>query len=318
MPSPARRPSRARRLPDARVHRQPGDGWVECACGNPHWGLNGAAGLLLWRSGADGPQLVLQHRALWSHHGGTWGLPGGAISDGETPVAGAVREAAEEAGVVPASMRVRATRALVHPDWAYTTVLAEATGPVTPRVSDPESIAVQWVDLASIEDYELLPAFGATLPELRTMLRRLVLVVDAANVVGSRPDGWWADRHGATLRLRDHLVRLAHEGLPAADVGLPGERWYPEIVLVTEGAGRGVAGVDGVLVVEADGSGDDAVVATVRGLQGGRARAGARDGEGGRVAAQGVDVAVTTADRGLAARVEALGARTLGPRLVRN
>ncbi|MFH5824309.1 NUDIX hydrolase [Georgenia sp. AZ-5] len=294
------------RPPDARVHRQPGDGWVECACGNQHWGLNGAAGLLLWRRGAAGTELVLQHRALWSHHGGTWGLPGGALGDGESPVRGAVREAAEEAGVVPASLRVRASRALAHPDWAYTTVLAEATAPFTPHVADPESLEVRWVPLADLESYELLPAFAAALPELRTMLRRLVLVVDAANVVGSRPDRWWADRLGATTRLRDHLAALAGAGLPAGDLNLPGQRWYPEIVLVTEGQARGVETADGVRVVAAQGSGDDAVVATV---------AEALDGGDG---AAHLHVAVATADRELSRRVTALGARTVGPRLVRN
>ncbi|MFD1504350.1 NUDIX hydrolase [Georgenia yuyongxinii] len=295
----------ASRPPDARVHRQPGDGWVECSCGRRHWGLNGAAGLLLWRTGPAGPQLVLQHRALWSHHGGTWGLPGGALSDGETPVDGAVREAREEAGVVPAGLQVTAARALVHPDWAYTTVLAQATAPFEPAVTDPESLEVRWVDLASIEGFDLLPAFGDALPELRTMLRRLVLVVDAANVVGSRPDGWWADRAGATVRLRDHLAALARDGLDAVAVDLPGQRWYPEVVLVTEGAARGVDPTDGVRVVTAHGSGDDAVVQTVTAVLG-------ATGDGV------TDVAVATADRELSARVAALGARTLGPLLVRH
>ena len=29
-----------------------GDGWIECSCGSKHWGLNGAAGLLIYRDGA--------------------------------------------------------------------------------------------------------------------------------------------------------------------------------------------------------------------------------------------------------------------------
>lgn len=290
--------------PDVRPHRQPGDGWVECSCGSRHWGLNGAAGLLLWRTSADGVEIVLQHRALWSHHGGTWGLPGGAVSDGETPREGAVREAVEEAGLDPGALRVRAERTLHHPDWSYTTVIAEACGEQRPEVTDPESLEVAWVPLAEIDDgtRELLPAFGEALPELRAMLRRLVLVVDAANVVGSRPDGWWTDRAGATTALRDHLAGLVVEGLPASDVGLPGERWHPRIVLVTEGRARSVAPAGGVEVVTAHGEGDDEIVAQV-----------------GRLAADPAnDVVVTTADRGLTARVSALGARTLGPRLVRH
>jgi len=118
----------------------------------------------------------------------------------------------------------------------------------------------------------------------------LLLVVDAANVVGSVPDGWWRDRPGAAARLRDALVPVAAEGLP----GLPPPL---EVVLVVEGAARGVGSVPGVRVVAAAGSGDDAVVALVR-------------------AAPGRRVAVVTADRGLQVRVRAAGAEVVGPRAV--
>jgi len=33
-------------------------------------------------------------------------------------------------------------------------------------------------------------------------------LVDAMNVIGSRPDGWWKDRHGAMVRLVDQLERF--------------------------------------------------------------------------------------------------------------
>ena len=65
------------------------DGWAFCSQGHRHWGRAGAAGLLLHRDGAEGPEVLLQHRASWSHHGGTWGTPGGALHDGEP--AGTVR-----------------------------------------------------------------------------------------------------------------------------------------------------------------------------------------------------------------------------------
>ena len=111
------------------------------------------------------------------------------------------------------------------------------------------------------------------------------LIVDGANVVGSRPDGWWRDRAGAARRLWD--------GLTAADLS------YDEVVLVLEGAARpGVpAGrEDGVLTVHAPRSGDDAIVEEAR----------TRSGDGW-------EVTVVTADRGLRARVEAAGATTVGP-----
>jgi hypothetical protein len=116
-----------------------------------------------------------------------------------------------------------------------------------------------------------------------------LLIVDAANVVGSRPNGWWRDRAGATARLRDTLVPLGGHGLPPE---LPPP---VEVVLVVEGAARDVPGVEGVRVVSADGSGDDAVVDLV-----------AHAGQRRRV--------VVTADRQLRERVTAHGAEVHGPR----
>ncbi|WP_369195310.1 NTP pyrophosphohydrolase [Streptomyces djakartensis] len=116
----------------------------------------------------------------------------------------------------------------------------------------------------------------------------VLVVVDAANVVGSVPDGWWRDRKGAAERLRD---RLASEGI----AGVAGP---VEIVLVVEGAARGVESVPGVRVSPARGSGDDHIVEVV-------ASAGDRR------------VLVITADRELRGRVGALGADVAGPRTAR-
>ena len=60
-------------------------------------------------------------------------------------------------------------------------------------------------------------------------------MVDGANVVGSRPDGWWRDRAGAARRL--------HERLLVVDLS------YDDVVLVLEGAAKGGvrAGRDGHL-----------------------------------------------------------------------
>ncbi|MFJ9426557.1 NTP pyrophosphohydrolase [Streptomyces sp. NPDC101249] len=115
-----------------------------------------------------------------------------------------------------------------------------------------------------------------------------LVIVDGANVVGSVPDGWWRDRRGAAERLRD---RLAAEGVP-------GRTGPVEIVLVVEGAARGVAPVPGVRVESAPGSGDDHMVALV-------------------AAARGRAVLVVTADRELRRRVTDLGAEVAGPRTVR-
>ncbi|MET8151764.1 hypothetical protein ACIBSW_08645 [Actinoplanes sp. NPDC049668] len=115
-----------------------------------------------------------------------------------------------------------------------------------------------------------------------------LLVVDAANVVGSKPDGWWRDRAGANARLRDALLPIGAAGLP----DLPGP---VEVVLVVEGRARDIPAVPGVRLERATGSGDDAIVELV-----------AREGPGRRLI-------VVTADRGLRERVTALGAEVRGP-----
>jgi hypothetical protein len=119
-----------------------------------------------------------------------------------------------------------------------------------------------------------------------------LLVVDGANVVGSVPDGWWRDRAGAAIKLRDRLVPLTSTGLS----DLPGP---VEMVLVVEGKARDIPPTDGVRVESAPGSGDDTIVAVV-----------AAAGPGRRVV-------VVTADRGLRERVIALGAEVRGPSIIR-
>jgi hypothetical protein len=112
-----------------------------------------------------------------------------------------------------------------------------------------------------------------------------VLIVDGANVVGSRPDGWWRDRAGAARRL--------HDALSAADVG------HDLVVLVLEGAarhGQPVGSDGGVETVHAAGSGDDAIVEQVSVRT-----------------ALGDDAVVVTADRGLKERVASAGGTSLGP-----
>lgn len=112
------------------------------------------------------------------------------------------------------------------------------------------------------------------------------LLVDAANVVGSRPDGWWRDRAGAAARL---LGRLA--GLPGRTLAAPdgGEVRIDRVVVVLEGRARDVplpAEAEGLHAVRATGSGDDALAATAVEL-----------------AAAGQPALVVTADRGLRARL---------------
>jgi 8-oxo-dGTP diphosphatase len=145
------------------------------------------------------------------------------------------------------------------------------------------------------------PAYGAE--ENGICAHPATIVVDVANVMGSRPDGWWRDRAGAAVRLHAELTALAARGNALAPPGKTTEETTdetqpPEFVMVLEGAARAASGriaaAGGpVRVVRADGSGDDAIVALVRELPGRRV--------------------VVTADRELRRRSVAAGATVLGP-----
>jgi 8-oxo-dGTP diphosphatase len=298
--------------PPRGAHRDSGDAWVEGPDGQRFWGAFGAAGLLVHDPDRG---VLLQHRVAWSHHGGTWGLPGGARHAGESAVDGAAREAAEEAGVPPAGIRPVLATVLDLGFWSYTTVTARVLRPFEPRVADAESIELRWVPVDEVDGRELHPGFGRAWPMLRGELaREVTLVVDTANLLGSRPDGWWRDRAGSTSRLLAELDGLARDGLPAADLGLPGDVRWPDVVAVVEGPARDaslpaapvadpaspVLRAPGVEVVAAAADGDGEIVRVV---------GAARD--------DGREVVVVTADRGLVARVEALGARVIGPGRVR-
>jgi len=151
----------------------------------------------------------------------------------------------------------------------------------------------------------------------------VTLIVDGANVMGSRADGWWRDRAGAMARLHGELAALAARGIRGpvpGDLAVPGDagdaaggpgavdvpeagqddadgRWYPQIVLVVEGRAREMLGLvspaPAVQVVAARGEGDDEIAGLARRLPGQRV--------------------VVTADRELRRRAAAAGAAVTGP-----
>jgi ADP-ribose pyrophosphatase YjhB (NUDIX family) len=271
------------------VGRDPADHWHECACGQRHWGPFGAAGLLVSR----GDQVLLQLRSERSHHGGTWGLPGGARRQGEAALEAAAREGREEVGLDWDLLKPAWWVIADHGGWSYTTVGAEAPVGADPVAgpSNWETSALAWVGRDQVADRELHPGLAQAWPTLEPLIgRRATFVVDAANVVGSRPDGWWRDRAGAARRLRGQLEPLARRGLANIWSEAP-NGWYPELVMVVEGQARGIGQGESVTVVEAPGEGDDEIVA--------QARRAAQAGLG--------PVLYASADKGLIARLTRLG-----------
>ena len=146
-----------------------GDGWVECACGNKHWGLNGAAGILILR----GNEILLQHRAPWVHNGDTWGIPGGARDSHESTLEGAFREAIEETGIDTELLTPLHTFTDDHGSWKYDTVIARAQDELVAHEVNDESHEVRWVEIEKVAELPLHPSFAKSWPELQSILKTL-------------------------------------------------------------------------------------------------------------------------------------------------
>lgn len=102
-------------------------------------GTRGAAGVVF----RDGDRYLLLRRAGHVLEPGTWGIPGGALHDGETPWQAAVREAGEEIGQLPSDLTVAAEH--VHADpggWTYATFVVDAAPAVRLNTEHTES---RWV-----------------------------------------------------------------------------------------------------------------------------------------------------------------------------
>lgn len=134
--------------------------------------------------GPDGSAAVLlQHRAPWSHQGGTWGLPGGARDSHETVEEAAVREAHEEAGLTADRLTVRTTVVTAEVSgaagafWTYTTVIADAAEQLV-TVPNRESAELRWVAEDEVADLPLHPGFAASWARLRSVTASIPLLVN--------------------------------------------------------------------------------------------------------------------------------------------
>ncbi|MCP2339909.1 NUDIX domain-containing protein [Actinomadura rupiterrae] len=279
-----------------------GDGWTRCDQGHKHWGRFGASGLLAYhRSLDDAVRVLLQKRASWGLGGGTWGMFGGANHSHEDPIAGAIRETGEECTLDTSVVRLVGSRKEDHGSWAFTSVVGWVPEMDHVRPASFETRRAAWVPVEEVEELKLFAPFAATWPMLRDALVRVVLIVDAANVVGARAEhGWWRDRAGANTRLRDDLAVLAGGVSDLPGDLVPYDTVYPDVVQVVEGAARNVTSSESVQVSAAPGSGDDHIVELVA-----HAESGTR-------------TLVITADRELKSRVAAAGGAVAGPRWLLN
>lgn len=235
--------------PNASHNRRPfasGDAWVQSPEGVSYWGTFGAAGLLVHDPKRG---ILLQLRSSWSHHGGTWGIPGGARHEDETPIQGALREAQEEAGVPADNLQLRFSSLLDLGFWSYTTVVVEAVQPFDPVIGDAESLELRWIPVDDVASLPLHPGFAASWDRLRPELGRTVSIV--------------IDSRGRDEALEADAQRLASRGIPASELALGFHQRWPRIALVSDSppaviasaealVRREPAGVNRVVVVTDD------------------------------------------------------------------
>ena len=127
---------------------------------------------------SPGRTLLMQHRAEWTAHPLTWGVPGGACDSHETPEVTALREAGEEAGITEAHVEILDVEVTTGPypadparpelagGWQYHTVYALAAGEID-TVANEESLELRWVPFDQVAELELLPAFAQSWPAVR-------------------------------------------------------------------------------------------------------------------------------------------------------
>lgn len=168
---------------------EPKNAWekmVDCeTCKGRHFGVGGAAGMLLVRrddTKAHRPvtHVILQHRSFTTTAGGTWALPGGALDEGESPLQAAIREASEEVGLPQGCADAPDPTIVIwcqhafldHGSWKYTTVIADVVKPFEPKVpqGDSESLETKWVPVQEVETLPLHPSFEQAWPELKSIL----------------------------------------------------------------------------------------------------------------------------------------------------
>jgi 8-oxo-dGTP diphosphatase len=114
--------------------------------------------------------VMLQKRSAMAHEGGTWSCAGGALDEGEDPLAGALREASEEVGAIPPDITVWGSVVFAPADdWSYTTFVVEVPGEFGVSANF-ETDAVTWDSPDEVEQRALHAGFAAAWPALREII----------------------------------------------------------------------------------------------------------------------------------------------------
>jgi 8-oxo-dGTP diphosphatase len=134
------------------------------------WGVFGAAGVVFVRRSGDEWLVLLQMRSQWSHEGGTWSCPGGALDEGESAFDGAMREASEEIGAPGGQAAVLGEYVFTPAtDWTYTTIVVEVAEAFGMELNF-ESESMAWVPIADVDGLRLHQGFAAAWPFVRPIV----------------------------------------------------------------------------------------------------------------------------------------------------
>ena len=133
------------------------DRWIFCENGHGHWGSRGGAGILFRYTPKQGESTyLLAQRAQSVDYGGSWGIPGGAIREGESPEVAARREAKEEIGEIPSFRTARVEIQDCGGGWLFHMFIADVDSPFL-AYCVTETDATGWFTCHEMQNLALHP-----------------------------------------------------------------------------------------------------------------------------------------------------------------
>jgi 8-oxo-dGTP diphosphatase len=189
------------------------DLWFQCADGVERWGPLGAAGVLFRYE----DRYYLIKRGAQTDHGGTWGIPGGAIDDGEDAREAAQREATEEVGYDGNWNEIGRYEARPAADWLYTTFVVAADEEFSAGSFNWEMDDEGWFTPDEMAQLSLHPGLREALPRLTAFASKL-----ASD--GQLPPGWrWGENEDGEPLLIQPPV---HHGPVMTEAQAQAQAWF--------------------------------------------------------------------------------------------